>query len=168
MSHPVQRRRGNVERDGDVRCSRNDIICHSNYRLASPPHIWVGGWGWGMGGVMTYSETYMKEKEGYKMEGEAIHSKRKLCAFGLMATLDFIHHLTACSVPSLSDGCFLSVDWSLRTSVDETLACYMCYLSCSLASSEPCGSLQDPKTVGGPLTGNNEGRLSRDVHPVPL
>lgn len=117
----------------------------------------------GGGGLMMYSNTYMKEKEGYEMEGEAIHRKGCRVLLDLMATLDFIHHLTVFCSFTLS-GCFLAVDWSLRTCVNESLACCMCYLSCSLASSEPCGSLQHPKKVGG----NNRGRLSRDVHPVPL
>lgn len=38
---------------------------------------------------MPYSDTYMKEKEGYKMEGEAIYRKSMLCAFGLDGHLGF-------------------------------------------------------------------------------
>lgn len=162
MSHPVQRRRGNVEPDGDVRCSQNDIICHLNYRLASSPHIY-GGEGWWRTATPTW-----KRRRDTKWREKPSTEKGCRVLLDLMATLDFIHHLTIHSVASLSDGCFLSVDWSLRPCVNETLAYYKCYLSCSLASSEPCGSLQHPKKVVGPLTGNNEGHLSRDIHPVPL
>lgn len=63
-----------MEPNGDVRCSRNDIICHLNYRLASPPHIW------GRGRWRTAMPTWKRRRDMKWREKPSIEMPR---AFGL-------------------------------------------------------------------------------------